>query len=283
MNRRNPPTNDPRRGRGPHLESELPDLGRLMRRVREDRELSRPEAAGLLNIGYELLRKIEYGTASCTLPVLEQMITTYELDMAQARHARDLAQAPVPLAPVEDLRARPSAGDHLSTLSRLDERGFAGAYIDPLWSLVHANKRFRSELPGIDRFDDSFALWYFHPSTTEYTAESLVVDWDTAAAYLVASLRVAFGIHRQTPRALALFQKLCGSEAFREFWNASFAVAYGYPTEEPLQLREPDTGELYSVRIHLGSRVRARLGTTDNPDLRFCIVYRDTCDPSTQL
>ncbi|MFD3459201.1 hypothetical protein ACFWVM_05790 [Nocardia fluminea] len=40
---------------------------------------------------------------------------------------------------------------------------------------------------------------------------------------------------------------------------------------------------MYSVRIHLGSRVRARLGTIDNPDLRFCIGYRDTCDPSTQL
>ncbi|MGW6120873.1 MmyB family transcriptional regulator [Nocardia sp. NPDC055165] len=282
MNRRNPPTNQPRRGPD-HQPSELPDLGRWVRRVREHRELSRPEAAVLLNIGYELLRKIEYGTALCTLPVLEQMITSYGLDMAQARHARDLALDPVPLAPLEELRARPSARDHLSTLRSLDERSLVGAYIDPLWSVVHANKRLRSELPGIDRYDDNIGLWYFHPGTTAHTAESLVVDWDTVAAYLVASLRAAFGIHRQTPQAQALFHKLCGSETFRELWNTSLEVAYGYPTEEPLQLREPNTGQLYSVRIHLGSRVRAHLGTTDNPDIRFCIGYRDNCDPSTQL
>ncbi|MEV6222634.1 helix-turn-helix domain-containing protein [Nocardia fluminea] len=161
LSRRTNPTNNPRRGSG-RTDAELPDLGRWVRRVREHRELSRPEAAGLLNISYELLRKIEYGTAPCTVAVLEQMITTYELNPAQARHRRDLVRAPVPLDPVEELRTRLSDRDHLSTLSSLDERGFIGAYIDPLWSLVHANKRFRSELPGIDYYDDNVSLWFFH-------------------------------------------------------------------------------------------------------------------------
>lgn len=280
MNRRNPPTNDPRRGRGRDVEAELPDLGRWVRRVREDRELSRPEAAGLLTISYELLRKIEYGTTPCTLPVLEQMITTYELGPAQARHTRDLARPSVSLTPVEELRTHHSARERLSTLNGLDERGLVGAYIDPLWSLVHANKRFRSELPGIDRYDDNAALWFFHPGTTTRTAESLVVHWDTTAAYMVASLRAAFGIHRHNPQAQALFQKLCGSHTFTELWNTRLEVAYGYPTDEPLQLREPDTGNLYSVRIHLGARVRSHL---DTPDLRFFIGYRDPRDPPTQL
>ncbi|MEV4204352.1 helix-turn-helix domain-containing protein [Nocardia salmonicida] len=280
MNRRNPPTNGPRRGRGRDLESELPDLGRWVRRVREHRELSRPEAAGLLNISYELLRKIEYGTTPCTLPVLEQMITTYGLDTAQARHTRDLALPSVSLTPVEELRTHHSARERLTKLNELDERGLVGAYIDPLWSLVHANKRFRSELPGIDRYDDNAALWFFHPGTTTRTAETLVVHWEAAAAYLVASLRAAFGIHRHNPQAQALFQKLCGSATFTELWNTELEVAYGYPTDEPLRLRDPDTGNLYSVRIHLGARVRTHL---DTPELRFFIGYPDPRDLSTQL
>ncbi|MFE3318120.1 helix-turn-helix domain-containing protein [Nocardia sp. NPDC059195] len=282
MNRRTNPTSDPRRDQG-RAASELPDLGRWVRRVREHRELSRPEAAGLLKISYELLKKIEYGTAPCTLPGLEQMITIYNLNPAQARHSRDLARTPVPLDPVEELRTRPSARDHLSTLSNLDERGLIGAYIDPLWSLVHANKRFRSELPGIDYYDDNVSLWFFHPGTTAHTAESLVVDWDITAAYLVASLRAAFGVYRQTPHAQALFEKLCGSVIFTELWNTRLGVAYGYQTEEPLRLREPDTGEPYCVRIHLGAKGHTHLGTKDTPDLRFCMGYRAPCDPPTQL
>ncbi|MGF0316047.1 hypothetical protein [Nocardia fluminea] len=49
------------------------------------------------------------------------------------------------------------------------------------------------------------------------------------------------------------------------------------------QLREPDTGErcTQSGSIWVSGSADA-LGTTDDPDLRFCIVYRDTCDPSTQ-
>ncbi|PKV80490.1 MmyB family transcriptional regulator [Nocardia fluminea] len=282
MNRRTNPTNHPRRGQG-RTEPELPDLGRWLRRVREHRELSRPEAAGLLKISYELLRKIEYGTAPCTVAGLEQMITTYNMNPAQARHSRDLVRVPVSLDSVEELRTRPSAADHLETLSNLDERGLVGAYIDPLWSLVHANKRFRFELPGIGYYDDNVSLWFFHPGTTAHTAESLVVDWDIAAAYLVASLRAAFGVYRQTPHAQALFEKLCGSVVFTELWNTRLGVAYGYQTEEPLRLREPDTGELYCVRIHLGAKGYTHLGTNDTPDLRFCMGYRDPCDPPIQL
>ncbi|WP_338767866.1 helix-turn-helix domain-containing protein [Nocardia vulneris] len=282
MNRRTSPTNEPRRGRS-RIESELSDLGRWVRSLREHRRLTRPEAAGLLHISYELLKKIEHGTAACTPPVLEQMITTYGLDLAQARHSRDLAEPAIPLAPVEELRTGPCAGDHLATLSRLDERSLVGAYIDPLWNVVYANDHFRAEVPGIDRYENNLALWFFHPGTSVHTAEPLVVQWDKVAAYLAASLRAAFGIYRKAPQARILYQKLRGSVPFTMLWDNTLAVAYGYNTEEPLQLREPDTGKPYWVRIHLGVKGRRHLGTGDTSALRFCISYRDPCDPPTQL
>lgn len=276
MNRRTSPTNDPRRARGSG-DTELPDLGRWLRQVREHQGLNRPEAAGRLDVGYELLKKIEYGTAACTPAVLEQMIATYDLDTAQARHSRDLAKVPVALDPIAQLRARDSARDHLATLNSYDQRGMVAAYIDPLWNVVYANNSFRAALPGVDRYDDNLALMFFHPGSTAHTAEPFVVDWDRAAAYLVASLRAAFGIHRETPQAQLLYQKLRGAVTFTELWDNSLAVAYGYHTEEPIRLREFDTGLLYTVRIHLGVKGHRNLGTSDTPDLRFCIGYRDPC------
>lgn len=277
MHRRNRPTRGPRRGRD-RTEFGLPDLGRWVRQVRDHRKLTRPEAAGLLHISSELLKKIEYGTVPCTQPVLEQMITTYGLNMAQATHTRDLARPSAPLMPVEELRTCSSARGHRSTLKGLDERGVVGAYLDPLWNIVYANERTRTELPGIDDYDGNLALWFFHPGTTAQTAEPLVVHWDTVAAYLVASLRAAFGIHRDTTQAQILHRTLCGAETFKRLWADSIAVAYGYKTEQPLQLRDRRSGEPYSARIHLGSKSRVNHGS---PDLRFCIAYRDPCDPST--
>lgn len=287
MNRRTNPPNDPRRARASR-DTELPDLARWVRQVREHRGLNRPEAAVLLDVGYELLKKIEYGKATCTPAVLEQMIDTYDLDTAQARHSRDLAEPPVALAQIDHMRTHHNTNDHLAILTDFDERGIPAAYIDPLWNVVYANDHFHAELPGLDRYDDNLALLFFHPGSILPTAESLVVHWDRAAAYLVATLRAAFGIHRDTPEAQLLYQKLRGALTFTDLWDNSIAVAYGYQTEKPIQLREPDTGSLYSVRIHLGVRGRRHLGTRgrrhlgseDTPDLRFLIGYRD---PSPQL
>ncbi|MFE7720539.1 hypothetical protein ACFU44_16035 [Nocardia rhizosphaerihabitans] len=147
--------------------------------------------------------------------------------------------------------------------------------MDPLWNVVYANDRFRAELPGVEQYDDNFALWFFHPGTETRTAEAVVVEWDTAAAYLVASLRAAFGIYRRAPQTRALFEKLNRAVTFRQLWTGSLDVAYGFKPDQPVQMRSPDTGEPCTVRIHLG------VGAQGNPDIRFCFAYRDPCNRPT--
>ncbi|RBO78362.1 MmyB family transcriptional regulator, partial [Nocardia puris] len=93
--------------------------------------------------------------------------------------------------------------------------------------------------------------------------------WDSAAAYLVASLRGALGRHRDTPHARTLYQELRGAATFTRLWDTSLSVAYGVRTEQPVHLRDPTTGQPYAAHIHLGAQ-----GT----DLHFGFAYRDPAD-----
>ncbi|GAD87078.1 helix-turn-helix domain-containing protein [Nocardia asteroides NBRC 15531] len=272
MNRRTRPTRRPRRGMARRTTSELPDLGRWIRQIREHHGLIRSEAAGRIQVSEDLIKKIELGTHPASPTVLEQIITGYELDKSQARHTRELAEPPTPLPSIEELRARPVACEHHTTLRRLDERGWVGAYLDPLWNVVYANERFRAELPDLADYDNNLSQWFFHPGSTTPTAEPCVVHWDAAAAYMVASLRVKFGIYRHSARARDLHETLSAAAPFRQLWTGSTEVAYGHKTVHPMQVRDPDTGEECTIRIHLG------VGAEGPPDLRFCFVYPDPCE-----
>ncbi|MBF6336799.1 helix-turn-helix domain-containing protein [Nocardia abscessus] len=247
--------------------SEIPDLGGWARRIRERHKLPRPRAADRLHISEHMLKKIEHNQATPSPAVLSHLVTAYDLDRAQERYIRDLARPPVALPPIAELRTRTDTPEHRATLINLDRREVAGAYLDPLWNVVLANERFTASLPGIEGFRDNVALWFFHPGSTTPTAEPVLVHWDSAAAYLVATLRGALGRHRDTPHALTLIHDLRGAATFRERWDTSDAVAYGRRPEEPIHLRDPTTGEPYSAHIHLGY-------ASSSHDIRFCVYYR---------
>ncbi|MET9030036.1 hypothetical protein ABZW96_31085 [Nocardia sp. NPDC004168] len=106
-------------------------------------------------------------------------------------------------------------------MTYLDRREIAGAYLDPLWNVVLANERFTASLPGIEQFRGNMALWFFHPGSTTPTAEPIVMHWNSAAAYRVATLRGALGRHRDTPHALTLCQL-----TFAAGLNTARAVAF---------------------------------------------------------
>ncbi|WP_157172514.1 helix-turn-helix domain-containing protein [Nocardia pneumoniae] len=267
MTRTTDSAHNPRRRRTSSSGSGIPNLGCWARQIRDRHQLARPRAAARLHIGVDMLKKIERNQATPSPAVLDQIVTGYDLDRAQERYTRDLARPSVPLPPIEELRTRTATPERRTRLASLDDRGIACAYIDPLWNLVLANDRFTAGLPGIEQFHDNIALWFFHPGSTTPTSEHIVVLWDSAAAYMVATLRGALGRHRDSPRAIALFQDLSGSVTFSSLWDSSVAVAYGCRPNEPVHLRDPVTGEPYSESVQLGC-------VPATPDLRFCIGYR---------
>ncbi|MCP2298356.1 Helix-turn-helix domain-containing protein [Nocardia amikacinitolerans] len=267
MNPTTNPARRPRRRRQDRAGHEIPELGCWARRIRESHKLSRQRAAEHLHISKDMLKKIESGDAGCSPTVLNNLVATYDLDRAQERYTRDLARPPVPLPPLEELRARTVTVDRRAKLARLDDRDIAAAYIDPVWNLVLANQRFRAALPGVDEYGDNLCLWFFHPGSTAPTAEHFVIDHHSAATYLVATLRGALGRHRETPHARTLFQDLRGSALFSQLWDTSIALAYGRRPDDPIHLRDPTTGELYSARIQFGD-------APGSPDARFWLCYR---------
>ncbi|WP_280345201.1 helix-turn-helix domain-containing protein [Nocardia abscessus] len=271
MTRPTNPAHHPRRRRQDRTNSscsEIPDLGCWARRIRERHRLPRPRAADRLHISKEMLKQIERNKVTPSPAVLNHLVTAYDLDRAQERYTHDLARPPVALPPIAELRARTDTPEHRATLTYLDRREIAAAYLDPLWNVVLANERFTASLPGIEQFRGNAALWFFHPCSTTLTAEPLVVRWDSAAAYLVATLRGALGRHRETPHAVTLVHDLRAAVTFRELWDTSDAVAYGRRPEEPVHLRDPTTGEPYSARIHLGN-------ASSSHDVRFFVCYRE--------
>lgn len=62
------------------------------------------------------------------------------------------------LVPVDELRSRHSARDHLATLNRLDERRTGRRVHQLAVDCGYANKHFRTELPGVDHYDDNLAF-----------------------------------------------------------------------------------------------------------------------------
>ncbi|MEV0033357.1 helix-turn-helix domain-containing protein [Nocardia sp. NPDC050793] len=246
----------------------MPELGCWVRQIRERRKLPREHAARDLHISKDLLKKIESSDARCSPTVLNDLVVAYDLDRVQERFTRDLARPPVPLLPLEDLRHRTMTAEHRAKLARLDDREVAAAYIDPLWNLVLANSHFRATLPGTEQFSDNICLWFFHPGSSTLTAEHLIIEHRRTAAYLVATLRGALGRHRDTPHARAHFRELRGAALFCEQWDTSVTVAYGRRLDDPVHLRDPTTGELYSARIQLGD-------APGSPDVRFCLCYRN--------
>lgn len=247
---------------------EMPDLGRWARQLRGHHGLSRPAAAARLHLSVDTLKLIERNpAANPSAATLDRIIAGYNLEPAQQRFTRELAQPAVPLRPVAALRELLAVPEQQARLSRLGREGLACAFIDPLWNVVSANEPFSEAFPGVDDFDGNLALWHFRPSTPKAASPSNFVFADRASAFFTATLRGALGRHRDAPQALALLRHLRTSATFTSAWTSSLAVAYGRSPAEHIHLRDTRTGEPYSMSVQLGAVVAAC-------DIRLCVAYR---------
>nr|WP_232541799.1 helix-turn-helix domain-containing protein [Nocardia bovistercoris] len=236
--------------------------------IRERHHLTRPPAARRLQISKSLLKQIETRPEPPTPEAVALLITGYELDTDQTRFTRELARRPVVLPSLTQLRTRIATPARQARLDGLDSDGVLAAYTDPLWHLIAANQRFREAFPGLEDFDDNLALWFFQPGRTAPSSRQVVVDRDGFAAYLVATLRPAFGVHRESPRAREFFDLLDAGPEFRTRWDTdSITVAYGRRPDDLLRLRDLDSGERYDLTLDLGP-LRA------DPTVRFSVGYR---------
>ncbi|WP_280265250.1 helix-turn-helix domain-containing protein [Nocardia wallacei] len=256
-----------RGGRRSPLTAEIPGIGRWTIRLCTHHGLSRSEAARRLHISESSLKRIELNDATPSEETLDRMITEFDLDPDQERHTRELAEPAVDLTPIAELREQFTTPVHLAHLARFERKGIACAYIDPLWQLVAANDMFLRVFPGVDEFDRTMPLWHFQPGAAEPTSKQISVFWEYEAAFLVMTLRAAFGRFRRSPQVIALMRRLQASPEFTRMWIHSLRVAYGRDPADLVHLRDPATGQPHSWNIQLGE-------IPDSPEVRLCVGYR---------
>lgn len=266
--RRQPPTTHDKKP----VDIQMPSLGAWLQRVREDRHLTREEAAELTHISKDYIAKIDRGYIPGR-DMIHRLIAGYGMNAMQARHTLELWQPPATLPSVGELRDRVNTPSRIKTLDQLDRTGVICVYTDPLWNVLSANESFRRALPGVDQANSNVAQWLFGTHKNARPAMNVTLQWEQEALFHVAMLRGAFGRYRTSPRVKAFFDYLKRDRDFRCIWSSSIRVDYARQPNELAHLRDPDTGDPYSISIDIAE-------VSDTRDIRVCYAYRQNAtDP----
>ncbi|MFE2997381.1 helix-turn-helix domain-containing protein [Nocardia sp. NPDC059246] len=244
----------------------MPRLGSWLQQVRDNRGLSQRQLALRTNISEPYIPKIEAGRIP-SREVLDQLICTLSLNPMQARYTRDLWAPAASLPSIDELRERSTTSSRIEHLERLDDSGVIAVYTDPLWNILAANASFHRALPGLAEPENNLALWHFHSTRGRRPAMDVTLQWEHEAAFLVSILRGAFGRYRESPRARDLFERLRHDKTFARLWSDIVNVAYARRTGDRAQLRDPATGEPYSISIDIHE-------VADAPEIRVCYAIR---------
>ncbi|MCU1641743.1 MAG: hypothetical protein JWN03_2018 [Nocardia sp.] len=244
---------------------QMPDLGTWLRQIREDRSLSRARTAKRVLLSETYVKQIETGYLPAR-EVVERFITGFDMNPMQARHTRELWEPPALLPPVDELRERINTASRIEALAHMDKIGMICVYTDPLWNVLSANESFYRALPDLDTANN-VAVWFFCTRKNSRPAMSVTLQWEQEARFHAAILRGAFGLYRTNPRAKDLFDHLKRDRDFRRVWSNSTHVAYARQPNELAHLRDPATGEPYSITIDIAE-------LADTRDVRVCQAFR---------
>ncbi|WP_194853168.1 helix-turn-helix domain-containing protein [Nocardia sp. SYP-A9097] len=246
----------------------MPNLGSWIRHVREDRGLTRQQAAVRTDISQAYIIKIESGYIPAR-EMIERFITSYGMNPMQARHTRELWEPPTSLPSVEELRERINTPSRIDALAHMDRIGMICVYTDPLWNVLSANESFYRTLPGLACAHNNVAVWLFSARKNCRPATKIALQWEQEARFHTAVLRGAFGLYRTSPRARELFDHLKRDRDFHRVWGSGSGihVAYARQPNELTHLRDPATGEPYSISIDISD-------VADTHDIRVCQAFR---------
>ncbi|WP_157762771.1 helix-turn-helix transcriptional regulator [Nocardia yamanashiensis] len=224
-----------------------PSFGKLLRRLREDRGVSRERLAFNAGVSASYVTHLEKGDRGHPTHEVVDALVRY-LDRVDAlapverRHLFDLAGLANPEVPsVEELRAgiTPDMRDALA----LHEPHLA-AYLDTRWNVLACNESYARAFPGL-REDVNILRWFL----ANERSRQVMVEWDEELRLTVQWLRSLIATVGDTAWSTDLLAELGQYEQFRELWDEG-AVAYGRE-RSLMRLRDLDTGEIRSVAVQL--------------------------------
>lgn len=232
---------------GPAGPPKPPTLGGLLRRLRDDRRISREKLAFAAGVSSSYITHLESGDRDHpTRAVLEALVRYLDritpVSDIERRHLFDLAGlAPVDNPTVEDLRAEISA-EMRRTLA-LQEPDLA-AYVDTRWNVLAGNESYDRAFPGLVE-DVNILRWFFGNPLSR----KVMVEWETESTLTVHWLRGLIGQQGGGDWATDLLDELAQYRDFRRIWDDGDTV-YGRE-HTAMRLCDLHTGEYYTVDVQL--------------------------------
>lgn len=217
---------------------EAPTLGNLLRRLRDDRGVSRERLAFNAGVSASYITHLEKGDRGNPTREVVEALTRYldrlsALSTSDRRQLTDLAGLPAGDFPtVEELRATLTP-DLRRILTQ--HRPNLAAFIDSRANIIAWNDSWEDAFPGVIA-DGNMLRWFFNSEL----ATRVMVNWEADARQVVRWMRGLIGRSGNAAGFSDLIRELGESPKFRQAW-AEGGVAFA-PHVWPLHLRNPVTG-----------------------------------------
>lgn len=225
----------------------LPSLGEFLRRLRDERGLSREGLARSAGVSASYISHLEVGLRDHpTRPVVEALIGRLDREHALTEEERRYV---FDLAGLRDITV-PSLA-HLRSaitpdlLHRIDRCAPDPAgYFDSRWNILALNTAATSALPGLAERGNVLHWLFADPRSSE-----ALLNRDQVALLCVAALRTRIAWFGESDWAAELLEEHHRFPEFRRLWTEGQVF---YASERPaLHLRDPDSAAEYRLDVQL--------------------------------
>ncbi|WP_433601704.1 helix-turn-helix transcriptional regulator [Nocardia sp. CA-135953] len=245
-----------------------PTFGNELRRLRDDRRISREKLAFAAGVSASYITHLEGGDREHPTRTVVNALFGYldriaPLTDAERRLFFDLAGLGVDRFP-SVLELRDEIGTDMRDGLRLHEPNAAG-YVDTRWNVLSCNDSYAAAFPGL--VDDVNVLrWFFGNELSE----QVMVEWEREAALTVDWLRGLIGQSGDTAWSTEFLDELGAYPEFRRMWAAG-GTTYG--RDRPMHVRDLGTGACYRLDAQL-----FRVDSGNHPGrIQFFLGIRSLC------
>ncbi len=224
-----------------------PTLGGLLRKLRDDRRVSRERLGFAAGVSASYITHLESGAREHPTKQVIEALTTFldrvhPLSDAERRHLFDLAGLHDDTFPdVEELRA--GISDDMRAGLAVHGPNPA-AFVDIRWNVLACNGSYAATFPGLVE-DVSILRWFFGNANSQ----RVMAEWQREASLTVDWLRGLIGQSGDTAWAGDLLEELGVYPEFRAMW-ATGGTTYGRDDPRML-LRDIDSGAEYSLAVQM--------------------------------
>ncbi|WP_169815675.1 MmyB family transcriptional regulator [Nocardia inohanensis] len=226
-------------------EPALPHIGRLLRKLRLERGLSRERLAFAAGVSTSYITHLEAGkrnrpTAAVMTALVRHLEKLEPLTEAQVRQLNDLSgRITRPVPTLAELRAEVTAvtGELLASFGVVP-----ACCVDIGWNLLACNDSYAAAFPGMVTDGNVLRCLFADPMSTQ-----ILVDWQAEAEQAVRLLRGRLAQHADLPWCTELLAELSRFPKFRRIWDKG-EVSY-HRELGPAQLRDPVTDRRSQVYL----------------------------------